>query len=110
MYPTAQEKEIIQAAEKMMIDTMARYDPSHDAYHGKYENIARSRGISYLFKRWICCLSVRRVRQTALAIAQNVAPQPDLLVVELGALVLDEVRLALLQHRTLEKRRCYTMS
>lgn len=37
MYPTAQERPAIEAAEKMMIDTMARYDPSHDAYHGEYE-------------------------------------------------------------------------
>lgn len=65
MYPTAQERPAIEAAEKMMIDTMARYDPSHDAYH------------------------VQRVRKTALVIAQNVATQPDLLVVELAALLHD---------------------
>jgi uncharacterized protein len=35
MYPTAQESAVIEAAEKMMVDTMARYDPSHDAYHGE---------------------------------------------------------------------------
>lgn len=33
------------------------------------------------------CLSVQRVRKTALEIAQNVTTQPDLLVVELGAFV-----------------------
>lgn len=35
MYPTEQEKAVIDAAEKIMVDTMARYDPSHDAYHGE---------------------------------------------------------------------------
>lgn len=35
MYPTPQEQAIIHEAEKMMIQTMARYDPSHDQYHGE---------------------------------------------------------------------------
>lgn len=35
MYPTPQEKVIIHEAEKIMIETMARYDPSHDQYHGE---------------------------------------------------------------------------
>lgn len=35
MYPTEREKVVIEAAEKIMFETMARYDPSHDAYHGK---------------------------------------------------------------------------
>ncbi|KAF8071778.1 hypothetical protein FPV67DRAFT_1560551 [Lyophyllum atratum] len=65
MYPTEQEKAVIDAAEKIMVDTMARYDPSHDAYH------------------------VQRVRKTALQIAQNVPTQPDILVVELAALLHD---------------------
>ncbi|KAL0579310.1 hypothetical protein V5O48_002708 [Marasmius crinis-equi] len=65
MYPTADEKVYIDAAEQLMVETMARYDPSHDAYH------------------------VQRVRKTALALA-NVLPQkPDLLVVELAALLHD---------------------
>lgn len=34
MYPTPQEQAVIDAAEKIMVDTMARYDPSHDKYHG----------------------------------------------------------------------------
>ena len=34
MYPTNQEKAIVNDAERVMIDTMARYDPSHDKYHG----------------------------------------------------------------------------
>ncbi|SJL09839.1 uncharacterized protein ARMOST_13220 [Armillaria ostoyae] len=65
MYPTEDEKAIIEAAEKLMVDTMARYDPSHDAYH------------------------VQRVRKTALAIAHALPVLPDLLVVELGALLHD---------------------
>lgn len=35
MYPTPQEQAIIHEAEKIMIETMARYDPSHDQYHGE---------------------------------------------------------------------------
>lgn len=35
MYPSEQEKAAIEAAEKFMIETMVRYDPSHDAYHGE---------------------------------------------------------------------------
>jgi hypothetical protein len=34
MYPTSEEKAIIDDAEKLMVETMARYDPSHDAFHG----------------------------------------------------------------------------
>jgi len=33
-YPNLQEKAAIAAAERLMIQTMARYDPSHDKYHG----------------------------------------------------------------------------
>ena len=33
-YPTIEEATVVAAAEKLMIETMARYDPSHDAYHG----------------------------------------------------------------------------
>jgi uncharacterized protein len=35
MYPSAQEKIILKEAEKLMVETMARYDPSHDKYHGR---------------------------------------------------------------------------
>ncbi|KAK7032269.1 hypothetical protein VNI00_013228 [Paramarasmius palmivorus] len=59
MYPTADEKVYIEVAEKLMAETMAKYDPSHDAYH------------------------VKRVRKTALAIANSLPVKPDLLVVEL---------------------------
>ena len=33
-YPTQQEAALVAVAEKLMLETMARYDPSHDAYHG----------------------------------------------------------------------------
>ncbi|PPQ91725.1 hypothetical protein CVT25_012866 [Psilocybe cyanescens] len=33
MYPNLQEKAVVDAAEKIMIDTMTRYDPSHDRHH-----------------------------------------------------------------------------
>ncbi|KAJ6498019.1 hypothetical protein C8R47DRAFT_316224 [Mycena vitilis] len=65
MYPTIQEKGIILEAEKVMQDAMAKYDPSHDAFH------------------------VQRVRRTALALANAISPKPDLLVVELAALLHD---------------------
>ncbi|KAL0953443.1 hypothetical protein HGRIS_004676 [Hohenbuehelia grisea] len=69
MYPSPQERVIINAAEKLMIDTMARYDPSHDHFH------------------------VQRVRKTAIAIAREVAAttdaKPDLLTVELATLLHD---------------------
>ncbi|KAF9533900.1 hypothetical protein CPB83DRAFT_782498 [Crepidotus variabilis] len=50
-----------------MIETMARYDSSHDKYH------------------------VERVRKTALAIAKQVSPSPDLFIVEMAALLHDVV-------------------
>ncbi|KAJ3480650.1 hypothetical protein NLI96_g8200 [Meripilus lineatus] len=71
MYPTQEERIAIQAAERLMEETMARYDPSHDKYH------------------------VQRVRKTALTIARSVGPPsssestPDLLVIELAALLHD---------------------
>lgn len=33
-YPSAKEKPALEAAEKLMLETMACYDPSHDAFHG----------------------------------------------------------------------------
>jgi uncharacterized protein len=71
-YPSEQERSVISAAEKLMIETMARYDPSHDAYH------------------------VQRVRKTALSLAhavskpsQTPSATPDLLTIELAALLHD---------------------
>jgi len=34
-YPNEKERIAIAAAEKLMVETMARYDPSHDAFHGQ---------------------------------------------------------------------------
>ncbi|CAE6461739.1 unnamed protein product [Rhizoctonia solani] len=64
-YPSPAEQAVIAAAEALMEKTMKKYDPSHDAYH------------------------VNRVRRTALALAKAQTPQPDLLVVELAALLHD---------------------
>ncbi|CEL55938.1 hypothetical protein RSOLAG1IB_01951 [Rhizoctonia solani AG-1 IB] len=64
-YPTTAQKAVIAAAEELMEKAMKKYDPSHDAYH------------------------VNRVRRTALALAKSQSPQPDLLVVELAALLHD---------------------
>ncbi|KAI0084037.1 hypothetical protein BDY19DRAFT_899102 [Irpex rosettiformis] len=67
-YPTPAEAKVVAAAEKLMEETMARYDPSHDAFH------------------------VQRVRRTALHIARTFSltqRKPDLLVVELSALLHD---------------------
>ncbi|KAF9036249.1 hypothetical protein BJ165DRAFT_1417196 [Panaeolus papilionaceus] len=65
MYSTPEERLIINEAEKLMVETMARYDPSHDKYH------------------------VYRVRKTALYLANTLTPTPDLLVIELAALLHD---------------------
>ncbi|KAJ3714078.1 hypothetical protein C8R42DRAFT_698649 [Lentinula raphanica] len=65
MYPSVDEKVYIDAAEHFMVERMACYDPSHDAYH------------------------VRRVTKTALAIANALPVIPDLLTVELAALLHD---------------------
>jgi len=35
MYPNAQEQAALNAAENLMNSTMARYDPSHDVFHGQ---------------------------------------------------------------------------
>ncbi|KAA1467588.1 hypothetical protein DENSPDRAFT_832693 [Dentipellis sp. KUC8613] len=65
-YPNAEERAILQAAEQLMKETMARYDPSHDAFH------------------------VQRVRKTALHLAHTISgATPDLLTVELSALLHD---------------------
>lgn len=34
MYPSATEQLVLATAEKLMVATMARYDPSHDVFHG----------------------------------------------------------------------------
>ena len=60
---------------------MKKYDPSHDAYHGTFH-------LAFLSLESISLL-VNRVRRTALALAKAQIPQPDLLVVELAALLHD---------------------
>jgi len=40
MYPSEQEKAVLKAAEDIMVETMARYDPSHDKFHGTFGNIS----------------------------------------------------------------------
>ncbi|KAG9039277.1 hypothetical protein FRB95_011862 [Tulasnella sp. JGI-2019a] len=65
MHPTDSVKSLIATVEGLMEETMKKYDPSHDALH------------------------VRRVRKTAIAIARTLDPAPDLLVVELAALMHD---------------------
>lgn len=35
-YPSIAQAAVAGAAEQLMEETMARYDPSHDAYHGKF--------------------------------------------------------------------------
>ncbi|KAF7336786.1 Metal dependent phosphohydrolase [Mycena venus] len=65
MYPSIQESAILLEAENLMKDLMAKYDPSHDAFH------------------------VQRVRRTSLALANALSPKPDLFVVELAALLHD---------------------
>jgi len=39
MYPSPQEELILNEAEKLMVETMGRYDPSHDKYHGRLQPI-----------------------------------------------------------------------
>jgi uncharacterized protein len=34
MYPNAKEQVALQVAQNLMESIMARYDPSHDAFHG----------------------------------------------------------------------------
>jgi len=71
MYPSPQEAAAVATAEMLMMTTMSRYDPSHDAFH------------------------VQRVRKTALNLARIVSTEstlprkPDLLIVELAALLHD---------------------
>ncbi|KAI0833302.1 hypothetical protein BC628DRAFT_1485415 [Trametes gibbosa] len=71
MYSTKEEAVIVAAAEELMVKTMARYDPSHDAFH------------------------VQRVRKTSLQLARIISEtlpeerRPDLLTVEVAALLHD---------------------
>jgi len=37
MYPTPDEAAVLETVEAFMVKTMARYDPSHDALHGEFD-------------------------------------------------------------------------
>ncbi|THH01398.1 hypothetical protein EW145_g6918 [Phellinidium pouzarii] len=65
MYPSNAEIQVLNSAEKLMEKTMHSYDSSHDKHH------------------------VQRVRRTALALANSLPEKPDMLVVELSALLHD---------------------
>jgi len=84
MHPTPQEKAIIDEAEKIMIENMARYDPSHDQYHGERDPAGYREIYGPTPYVWTRFYSVQRVRNTALALAKNISPTPDLLIIELG--------------------------
>ncbi|KAI0267740.1 hypothetical protein BC834DRAFT_822121 [Gloeopeniophorella convolvens] len=65
-YPSPEEAACVRAAEKFMEETMAAFsDPSHDPHH------------------------VRRVRRTALRLARALPTPPDLLTIDLAALLHD---------------------
>ena len=51
MYPTPQEKAVVHEAEKIMIETMARYDPSHDQYHGE-RNSNRKKHTDWIWQKF----------------------------------------------------------
>lgn len=92
-YPTPAEAAVIKAAEKLMVDTMARYDPSHDAYHGETDKSIKSTHGRITDASYFCSFTVQRVRKTALSLANNVSStsfrKPDLLTIELAALLHD---------------------
>lgn len=88
-YPSKAEAIVTAAAEDLMVKTMARYDPSHDAFHGQ-----RPRLIYSALRNLTWC-AVQRVRKTALQLARAVSEtlpeekRPDLLTIELAALLHD---------------------
>ena len=91
-YPTIEEAAVVAAAEKLMIETMARYDPSHDAYHGSCHPALDCQKFTPPCVR---PPAVQRVRKTALQLAHAVSStlpddqKPDLLTIELAALLHD---------------------
>lgn len=76
------EREVVEQIELAMEDAMKKYDPSHDALHGKTILDGRTFSLTAL-------TIVKRVRKTAMAIAETMTPQPDLVVVEVAALMHD---------------------
>ena len=86
MYPTPDEAAVPETVEAFMVKTMARYDPSHDALHGEFDE-----GISNILDLHTT-YTVQRVRKTALRLASDPSVSsfsPDLLVIELSALLHD---------------------
>jgi uncharacterized protein len=86
-YPSVNEQAVLKAAEQLMERTMARYDPSHDAYHGI---VVTEHPLAFSLTR----PAVQRVRKTAVSLAHSVATstpnsRPDLFTVELAALLHD---------------------
>lgn len=89
MYPSSTEQLVLAAAEKLMVATMARYDPSHDMFHGMAASglFASFQALADVYGLYS---SVRRVRKTALSLARSLSHKnPDLLVVDLAALLHD---------------------
>lgn len=87
MYPTPDEAAVLETVEAFMVKTMAQYDPSHDALHGKSSLVfSRPRPLSFTPH------TVQRVRKTALKLSSDPSissRSPDLLVIELSALLHD---------------------
>lgn len=88
MHPSVTEQLALSAAEKLMITTMARYDPSHDVFHGTA--CCGAPLVAFDLTSYGLYPSVQRVRKTALSLARSLPHKnPDLLVVELAALLHD---------------------
>ena len=93
MYPTPGEAAVLETVEAFMVKTMARYDPSHDALHGEFdERREKPKTTSSFFTFRATYYTVQRVRKTALRLASDPSVSsrsPDLLVIELSALLHD---------------------
>ena len=111
VYPTQSEAKLIAQVEKLMQAAMSKYDPSHDAYHGEsiasilrpsFSRFLRSSTRHSCQGKYSAHIRLRlllpspslvqRVRKNAMAIARSVmeaGQKPDLLVVELAALMHD---------------------
>jgi uncharacterized protein len=72
-----------------MMTTMARYDPSHDAFHGAFSNAKHCFRLPLPKPRLNLLSIVERVRKTAMSLAQAVSGPVDLLTIELAALLHD---------------------
>ena len=97
-YPSPAEAAVVRAAEQFMEETMSNFsDPSHDPHHGTVSNAHFMRASQQAHpKLELPTHPVRRVRRTALRLARALSsrpdrtgPTPDLLTVELSALLHD---------------------